>query len=250
MDLNGGYINEIVHEVSLLITNENKFEEEITDFCFKTEEKYQHRLFQWLHFFNIHHSKNPCIYTQTVFALFDFGKNNELFRIQTEHEFQASLLFYQKIINSPYLIEVTRYELACRLLSIALIYGKYGSMQIRPFSLALETIKSNVTNETIDDFFGCLFIKYQVPKLFVKNISLLNYIETNMLMFVLQGNNPKKLPELDFKLSSREAHYLIHNFPTDVVFEDNVLKKAAAISKIFLANGDFKINDDFFDRRE
>ena len=37
MDLNGGYINEIVHEVSLLITNENKFEEEITDFCFKTE---------------------------------------------------------------------------------------------------------------------------------------------------------------------------------------------------------------------
>ena len=66
--------------------------------------------------------------------------------------------FYDKIIRHAYLKKPLHFNHAKQILGLAIIYGKYGSMQINSFNNALESIKTEISENTLHDFFKSLFI--------------------------------------------------------------------------------------------
>lgn len=182
-------INDIVAKVENLVGNARLLKLLVEDNRNVVEHKYIIRLSKWFHFFNENYKSNYFIYSNTVYALFDTCNQNELFKNQTEHEFEQSLHFYERIIHHTSLKKPINFVIAKHLLGLSLIYGKYGSMQINSFKNALKCIEDYITEDTLHHFFVNLFIRGKYPKIFPKNVTNFNSQDLELLMNRIKANN-------------------------------------------------------------
>lgn len=203
------------------------------------------RLSKWFDFFLNNYFKAPCIFSSTIFALFEANNNNLLFKNQTEHEFAICLSFYDKIINTPFLLVIEETKVAYHLLSIALIFSKYPGMQIRSTFKAIEKLSTGVNPYTLGKFFETLFVKFESPVIFTNNIPYLSMLEIDMLMFFLQGNNIRNYQNTTYTLSKKESYYFIHKIPKTITFNENVFVKGVALTRLLLIYDDSKFLHSF-----
>ncbi len=182
MSLNLTEIEHIVAKTEELVVNKQFLKVLHNESNYAINHTFKIRLSKWLKFFNDRYNLNYYIYSNTIYVLFEACLHNELFKNQTEHEFEQSLCFYDKIINHPYLKNPFHFNHAKQILGLALIYGKYGSMQINSFKDALEKIKTEISENTLHDFFKCLFVKGEYPILFPINPTQFNESELELLM--------------------------------------------------------------------
>jgi len=194
------------------------------------------RLNNWLHFFNNNYSNASGIYTNTIFALINATKYNEIFRTQTKHEFDTSLKFYEKIINSVTSIAISNEETAKLLLNISLIYGKYPGMLVRSTMIGINILQNGTSDTQIHKLFEYLFVKYEDPYFLSKNLNNLGLIELEALMMILQGNNIRHYEKLPFYLSRKESFLLINSIPVNLKFEDSILERSIICAKLLLSN--------------
>ena len=215
------------------LINRKAFEEVVYGFYYSVDELNQRRLCKWLDFFNQQYYRNPCIYSHTVYALFEAVNTNELFKTQTAYEFEISISFYQKILNAKNFISIESNKDAAFLLTVSLVFGKYPGMQVRAMHSAIEFLSNTLTEHKLNRFFECLFVKYENPMVLTYNLDQLNLAEIDILMFVLQGNNIRNHPELPQPISKKESYILINKVP-HIKFSNNVLLRSIVTSKLIL----------------
>jgi len=175
-------IDNIVAHTEELVSNKKFLKVLHNDSNFILDKPLKIRLSKWLQFFNDRYYSNYYIYSNTIYVLFDACNTNEIFRNQTEHEFEQSLHFYDAIIHHPYLKQNCHFDQTKYIFGLALIYGKYGSMQIDSFKNALECLKTEISEYTLHDVFMKLFIKGEYPELFPINPTLFNASDLDLLM--------------------------------------------------------------------
>lgn len=192
------------------------------------------RLNNWFVFFNEHYAKSLCIYPDTVFALVDAAKKNQLFRSQTTHEFELSLSFYKLLFNSKTFLKLDGINDAAFLLNISLVFGKYPGMLQSSIPKSVSILNKVINTVSLNLFFERLYVKYENPTIFSRNINLLSAFEIEALMFLIQGNNLSKFEKSPYPLSKKESYILLNDLPEDIVFNDNLFKRAIICSKLLL----------------
>lgn len=241
-------INAIVKETLENVNAKQRFIESYNETFYLTELTYKIRLSRWLRFFNERYLKNPVLIKNTYFALLDYCRSNELFRTQTQNEFETSLLFYDKIIDHSSLAINDDEVIGKKILTISLIYGKYPGMQTKSINEALKTLPVNFQRDDITCFIAKLMVKFQIPNFILNHIELLDLKEVDILMFYLRGNNLNKYPELDFKISNKEQEIMLFQIPENITIQDNIIKKTVAIAKIIRATDNPFYIAQFFNR--
>jgi hypothetical protein len=196
-------INEILTKTEELVSNRKLFKLLNNDIDYSVDIKYKNRLSKWLLFFNEQYAANFYIYSNTVYALFEACNTNDLFKNQTEHEFEQSLSFYKSVISHPYLNRPIDFNNAKSIFALALIYGKYGTMQINSFKNALENLKLEISENSLHDFFKCLLVKGEYPKLFPKNVTQFNEADLDVLMNAAKFNSCAKYELITYELKNQ-----------------------------------------------
>lgn len=180
-------INDILAKTEDLVSNKKLLKLLSQDIDYNGDVKIKRRLSKCLLFFNEEKINNLYIYSNTVYALFEACNGNDAFKNQTEHEFEQSLIFYSKIIDHPFFNRPINFVIAKHILGLALIYGKYGSMQVNSFNNAINCIKNQITEDTLHEFFKSLFIKGEYPKLFPKNVTQFNENDLEIFMNTIKS---------------------------------------------------------------
>jgi hypothetical protein len=85
MKCNSDDIKQTINDTRELVNNCDLFEQVTKIFYDSVEHINQLRLTKWLIFFNKNYFKSPCIFSNSVYALFEATEKNELFKTQTEH---------------------------------------------------------------------------------------------------------------------------------------------------------------------
>jgi hypothetical protein len=201
-------VEHVLTQTEELVSNKRFLKVLQNDSNFILDKPFKIRFSKWLQFFNDRYHTNYYIYSNTIYVLFDACHTNELFKHQTEHEFEQSLHFYDAIIQHPYLKRHLHFEHAKYVLGLALIYGKYGSMQIGSFKNALESFKAGITDVTLQDFFNKLFVKDQYPVLAVKYF--FERMDIDMLDAILSDSITYQ--EHDKKTFLRELSIVFNSF--------------------------------------
>lgn len=246
MILHPGILNDQLLEVSKNVNDKNALYSKVENIDFELELTILTRLNKWFLFFNEHYVKSICIYSDTVFALVDAAKTNQLFRTQTTHEFELSLSFYKTLFNSNTFLKLNIKDNALLLLNISLIFGKYPGMLQQSIVKSVSFLENEITKTGLILFFERLFIKYENPTFFTKNINLLSALEIEAMLFLIQGNNLSKFKDTPIPISKKENYILLYELPEDINFKDNVLKRAIICSKLLLTpNANTKILESF-----
>lgn len=222
-------INQVIKDTLEFINQQQYFINEINEVLDTQEIHTIKRLCRWLQYFNSHYFKNPILSNNSIFAIIKYCKNNELFKVQTQFEFEISLAFYDKIIDSP-VLAVTKSQIeAQKLLSISIIHSKYYGMQLSTFNHAKTAL---YVENSITVFFERLFVKYQSPITLIQRIEHLTLNDLEFLMCYLSGKNPKKLANLDFKITNKELHFMLFQIPESIKIDNNVIEKLSAVAKV------------------
>ena len=196
-------INEILTKTEELVSNKKllKLLSQDIDYC--GDIKIKVRLSKWLLFFNEAKINNFYIYSNTVYVLFDACNTNEIFKNQTGQEFEQSLSFYKSVINHPYLNRPIDFNNAKNIFALALIYGKYGTMQINSFKNALENLKFEICENSLHEFFKILLLKGDYPKLFPKNVTQFNEADLDVFMNAVKSNSCAKHELISYELKNQ-----------------------------------------------
>jgi len=245
MKCNSDDIKQTINDTRELVNNCDLFEQVTKNFYDSVEHINQLRLTKWLIFFNKNYFKSPCIFSNSVYALFEATEKNELFKTQTEHEFEISIKFYEKIWNSKFFISIENIENASQLLNISLVLGKYPGMQIRSVYRAMELLINGTNEYSLNKVFEYIFVKFENPIILTHNLNNLNLIEIDVLMFVLQGNNIRNHPEIPLPISKKESYIIVNKAPY-LKFTDNVVKRSVATSKLIKASNNTEFLQGFF----
>ncbi len=219
-----------------LISDVNKLDNCFIDFDFLVSKEVHSRLNNWLSFFNNDFIKYLDIYSDTIYALCYSAKNNPLFRTQTRYEFEISLTFYERAIDSGHLIQFADSDGALFFLNTSLLYGCFPGMVISSMSQAFSVLESGSSIYDLRNLFKRLFVKYETPNILLNNLNHLNKMEMDVLMYVLQGNNIRKFDKLPIPLSKKEAFIFINKLPQQLKFKDYILERAIVCSKLLLTN--------------
>jgi hypothetical protein len=206
-------VNNVLKETLNNLNSKQRFIKSYNENYYLTEISYRIRLCRWLKFFNERYFNNPVLINNTYYVLLEYCESNELFRTQTQNEFELSLLFYDKIMYCNFFITNNSEIIAKKMLTISLIYGKYPGMQTHSIAEALKTLNGNKNREDISDFITQLMVKFQPPLGILNNIELLDLKDIDILMFHLRGNNLKKYPELDFTITNKEQEIMLFKIP-------------------------------------
>jgi hypothetical protein len=239
-------VNNVLNETLNNLNSKQRFIKSYNENYYLTEISYRIRLCRWLKFFNERYFNNPVLIKNTYYVLLEYCESNELFRTQTQNEFELSLLFYTKIMYCDFFITNDDEIIAKKMLTISLIYGKYPGMQTHSIADALKTLNGNKKREDITDFVTQLMVKFQPPLTILNNIELLDLKDIDILMFHLRGNNLKKYPELDFSVTNKELEIMLFQIPNLIKIQDNFIKKTAAIAKIIIATDNQRYITAFF----
>jgi len=224
--------NEFLKSIDLIDDSEI-YSLNIDKISYSVEKTILSRLNKWIHYFNQNYTKFICGYSHTVMALIDTARNNQIFRTQTEHEFRISLKFYDFIFNSDIFFILNTTDVAKQLLNISLMYGKYSGMVIRSTRSSIKLLENGVHENSLNELFKTLFVKYENPFILTYNFSKLNLLEIDSLMHILQGNNIRNFDKLPFPISKKESYQFIYKLPL-LKFEKNTLEKALICSKLSL----------------
>jgi hypothetical protein len=238
-------IEQIINETREIINDRNLFESIIEKFFNTVEYTNQFRVCKWLTFFNENYFKSPCIFSYSVYALFEAVQKNELFKSQTEYEFEISITFLEKVFNTKFFMEIENIENGKYLLSIALVLGKYPGMQIRSAYKAIDLLNNGVNERKLNQVFEYLFEKYENPITLSYNLFNLDVVEIDILMFVFQGNNIRNHPDIPIPISKKESYILINKIPY-FPFSDNVLKRSIAFSKLVMKSNNTELLQGFY----
>lgn len=217
-----------------LINDVDKFEKYLDEIDNDISDEVYNRLESWICFFNENFQHHPCIYSNTIFSLFDAAKHNTLFQTQTRFEFKTSLSFYKRIFDLNYFLKFNKLEEASYFLNISLVYGCYPGMVRSSVKNAVSILSTDCTLDNLHELFIRLFVKYETPTVLTKNIINLNISEVEALMFVLQGNNIRLFDKLPLPLSKKESFIFINKLPSNLIFKENVLERAIVCSKLLL----------------
>jgi len=196
-------VEHVLTQTEELVSNKTFLKVLQNDSNFILDKPFKLRFSKWLQFFNDRYHTNYYIYSNTIYVLFDACHTNELFKHQTEHEFEQSLHFYDAIIQHPYLKRHLHFEHAKYVLGLALIYGKYGSMQIGSFKNALESFKAEISDVTLHDFFNKLFVKDQYPELFPTNPTQFNASDLDLLMQSISTQKNQIIKPITYNLDTQ-----------------------------------------------
>lgn len=222
---------DIVYE---LINNPDELDECWKDFDFLVSDEIYDRLDNWISFFNSNHTKSLCIYSNSIYSLFYAAKYNQIFRTQTRYEFETSLEFYKKAINSDYFIYFSTIEEATFFLNISLIYGCYPGMVVGSVNKAFSVFSKTSNLEGLYVIFKVLFVKYESPTILINNLNYLKTTEIEALMYILQGNNIRLFNKLPFPISKKESFIFINKLPNQLKFKEDVLERSLVFSKLLL----------------
>ena len=91
---------DVVLEAASLINDPELFAYELRDLHLKSDSTIVARLRKWQKFFVKNFINAPCIYSDMNFALIEAAKSNHIFKTQTAHEFELSLGFFSRLIDS------------------------------------------------------------------------------------------------------------------------------------------------------
>jgi hypothetical protein len=190
------------------------------------------RLNKWCKFFNDNLHQPPCLHVATIRAIVECAIENDFFKTQTEEEFRLSLGFYQRLFDTKLPIIVQENEAAKTLLITSLIYGKFPGLVLRPIKLGLPNDGHYFHNQDAKILFEHLFVKHEIPKVFLNHLSMLSATELNALMWVVQGNSLRTFSQLPISMSRKETHYLKHFEVETIDFEGDVLKRTIILCKL------------------
>lgn len=217
-----------------LINDVDKFEKYLNEIDNDISDEVYNRLESWVCFFNENFHNHPCIYSSTIFSLFEAAKQNKLFQSQTRYEFETSLSFYERIFDLGYFLKFNKLEEASYFFNISLVYGCYPGMVRSSVKNAASLLSTGCIVDNLHELFIRLFVKYETPTVLTKNLTNLNISEVEALMFVLQGNNIRLFDKLPLPLSKKESFIFINKLPTNLKFKDSVLERAIVCSKLLL----------------
>lgn len=217
-----------------LINDVDKFEKYLDEIDNDISDEVYNRLESWICFFNENFQHHPCIYSSTIFSLFEAAKQNKLFQSQTRFEFKTSLSFYERIFDLGYFLKFNKLEEASYFLKVSLVYGCYPGMVRCSLKSAVIILSRGCNLDNLHELFIRLFVKYEIPTVLTKNLTNLNISEVEALMFVLQGNNIRLFDKLPLPLSKKESFIFINKLPTNLKFKDSVLERAIVCSKLLL----------------
>lgn len=200
------------------------------------DEGYRLRYEKWLQFFNSFYNRIHLIYSDIIYAITFAFNNIRLITTQTQYEFETSVLFFETFIDAKLNIRKLSPDAALQLVAVSLVFGKYASLQFRPFKTALEFMNVAVLNhKDVSNFFCSLFIKYaDKPKYLVDHLPLLSETEINMLWFVAKGNNIRNHPALPIPLSKKESYVFNNKLPEDLGFTNKIVLRGIIAAKILL----------------
>lgn len=195
------------------------------DSNFILDEPLKIRFSKWLQFFNDRYHTNYYIYSNTIYVLFDACHTNDLFKHQTEHEFEQSLHFYDAIMHHSNLKRHLHFEHAKYVLGLALIYGKYGSMQIDSFKNALECLKTEISEITLHQFFNKLYVKDKYPDLFPMNPTQFNASDLDLLMQSISTQKNQIIKPITYNLDTqvKAVKYFFERMDIDML--DSILSE-------------------------
>lgn len=187
----------------------------------------------WIQFFNSKYNQLLWMYDELVYSLTFAFKKNRIIRLQTQYEFAISLNFFEKLITAKPCIKINDPNVASQLIMVSLIYGRYASMQIRPFKEAVQFLGYPVMKQHVNNLFISLFARYNDgPRYLMNNLWLLTEVETDILMFVIQGNNIRNHPALPLPLSKKESAVFISELPENPGFADEIIIRGIIAAKI------------------
>jgi hypothetical protein len=222
-----------------------------TDRFLRAIEELQHRatyprVLSWLAFFNDHYSFFLLSYSDTVFALIALEDDNALFPDQSNYEKEVSFSFYEKIFRYAPNIEVANEDSARYLMTLALVFGRYYGM-VRASSIGALKNLGYVSIDHLRALFIQLFVKFENPKLLTNNLPVLNLNGLDLLMHVLQGQNPRVYPGLPMPLSRKESFFLVHASCADLDLREKFLEKVILISKFLAIHSDESMLTEFLE---
>ena len=132
---------DVVLEAASLINDPELFAYELRELHLKSDSTIVARLRKWQKFFLKKYVNAPCIYSDMNFALIEAAKSDEIFKSQTTHEFELSLGFFTRLINSGIFLKINDIESAKYLLNISLIFSKYPGMVLGHYNQLLTLAK-------------------------------------------------------------------------------------------------------------
>lgn len=226
------YVTDTINDVLVSIDDRERFEK----FSGSWKESFDNpaivRLCRWFRLFSDNYSRCVCFYSAGIFALIDAFENGNLLLTQTDHEREVSFSFYEKLFDSKAFMATKDVEVTKYLLTLALVYGRYPGMQIRPMGQAFGILASQgLTKSSLHEVFEYLFVKYENPKILTHNLSYLQLPEIDALMFALQGNNIGDYPGLPVEISKKTSFFLVNKVPV-IPFKKDVLKRAVAVAQL------------------
>ena len=191
------------------------------------------RLCNWLAYFNAKIFHSTMIYNGMVTAVLKAALKNELIREQTQFEFETSLSFYDVLYSLQKNITINEEEAASILLNYSLIYGCYPGMQTGSLRKGLNELNEEVNRRQLENCFELLFVKYELPTIFVNEIDKIGDRKTiNAFIHLLKGESFRKLNPTEIKLSKREV-FLFMNFKgQSLKFENDILKRYLVYFKL------------------
>ncbi len=226
------YLTDTINDVQVSIDDRERFEK----FSASWKESFDNpaimRLCKWFRLFSDNYSRCVCFYSAGIFALIDAFEKGNLLLTQTDHEREVSFSFYEKLFNSKAFMATKDVEVTKYLLTLALVYGRYPGMQIRPMGQAFGILANQgLTKRSLHEVFEYLFVKYENPKILTHNLSYLQLPEIDALMFTLQGNNIGDYPGLPVEISKKTSFFLVNKVPV-IPFKKEVLKRAVAVAQL------------------
>lgn len=187
------------------------------------------RLERWLTLFSENYVRAMGLYSAMVESLLKAAQHNELFKSQTQYEFEISRDFYIQLLGNQEGIEINHPLVADQLLNISLVLAKYPGMQLRSLRSGFTHLSGLLLPKNVHDLFAHLFVKYDNPRLLSANLNYLKANDLEGLMFVLQGHSLRNYPSLPVPLSRKEAALLV-KLPA-IPFDNEVLRRVCLAAK-------------------
>ena len=208
----------------------------------KPNKPLRRRLFRWIKFFNDNRADFLCTYSILINEVIEFSKHNELFKSQTQHEFETSIRFFEIIKAENLNLYFEEKEAVHYLINLSLIIGKYPGMVIVSLRNELiQLLQKPINSVSLKDFLVNIFVKYEKPCFLINNFNALTLIELEALMHILQGHNLRSFNKLPIKISKKESFIILNKLPKHWKVKNNVLLYSIIHSK--LANTKFYKDD-------
>lgn len=195
------------------------------------------RLHQWLSFFNEHFYDFSKFYSEFINVLFDTVKSNELFNSQTQHEFELSCKFFERLFQCKVFQKIKSIESPDYLITVALVYSRCAGMQVRSIIDGISILETDVTNKKLNLFFAHIFIQYENPYILTNSLPFLSLTEIELLMFVLRGKNIRLSENLPVPISKLESFHLVFSLGCDFQLTDDVVKRSIFMAKLVAIKG-------------